>query len=178
MEKKINQVRFKELRSKGFSKGCLDYCYLDGIIIEKLPEEFQIFHSRLFECWIQKFSADSLKLSNCVVADYILRGLSMDEMKIMDGTMYRTLILGNTVGKMDFTGMSMRNSSMRDCAIEGLVMEDTALDGMYFFRTQPKYLRGEESMRVTLGGTTEAEVENHRRLVKEGIIPKEKTEKM
>lgn len=102
----------------------------------------------------------------------------MDEMKIMDGTMYRTLILGNTVGKMDFTGMSMRNSSMRDCAIEGLVMEDTALDGMYFFRTQPKYLRGEESMRVTLGGTTEAEVENHRRLVKEGIIPKEKTEKM
>lgn len=53
-KKKINQVRFEELRSKGFPKGCLDYCYLDGIIIEKLPEEFQISHSRLSECWIQK----------------------------------------------------------------------------------------------------------------------------
>ena len=60
-KKKINQVRFEELRSKGFPKGCLDHCYLDGIIIEKLPEEFQISHSRLSECWIQKFSADSLK---------------------------------------------------------------------------------------------------------------------
>ena len=129
-KKKINQVRFEELRSKGFPKGCLDHCYLDGIIIEKLPEEFQISHSRLSECWIQKFSADSLKLSNCVLADCILQGLSIDEMKIMDGT----LLSGNTVGKMDFTGMSMRHSSMRDCAIESLVMEDTALDGMYFFR--------------------------------------------
>ena len=61
-KKKINQVRFEELRSKGFPKGCLDHCYLDGIIIEKLPEEFQISHSRLSECWIQKFSADSLQI--------------------------------------------------------------------------------------------------------------------
>lgn len=29
-------------------------------------------------------------------------------------------------------------------------------------------------MRVTLGGATKEEVENYRRLVKEGIIPKEK----
>lgn len=173
-KKKINQVRFEELRSKGFPKGCLDQCYLDGIIIEKLPEEFQISHSRLSECWIQKFSADSLKLSNCVLADCILQGLSIDEMKIMDGTMDGTLLSGNTVGKMDFTGMSMRHSSMRDCAIESLVMEDTALDGMYFFRTQPKYLRGEESMRVTLGGATEEEVENYRRCVKGEIIPPKK----
>ncbi|MEE0684568.1 MAG: hypothetical protein UC703_09255 [Bacilli bacterium] len=78
------------------------------------------------------------------------------------------------MGKMDFTGMSMRHSSMRDCAIESLVMEDTALDGMYFFRTQPKYLRGEESMRVTLGGATEEEVENYRRCVKGEIIPPKK----
>ena len=91
----------------------------------------------------------------------------------MDGTMYGTLLSGNTVGKMDFTGMSMRHSSMRDCSIESLVMEDTALDGMYFFRTQPKYLRGEESMCMTLGGVVEEEVENYRRLVKVGIVPKD-----
>ena len=84
-KKKINQVRFEELRSKGFPKGCLDHCYLDGIIIEKLPEEFQISHSRLSECWIQKFSADSLKLSNCVLADCILQGLSIDEMNTAFG---------------------------------------------------------------------------------------------
>lgn len=97
------------------------------------------------------------------MADCILQGLNIDELKIMDGIMYGTLLSGNTVGKMDFTEMSMRHSSMRDCAIESLVMEDTALDGMCFFRTQPKYLRGEESMRVTLGGATEEKVEKYRR---------------
>ena len=51
-------------------------------------------------------------------------------------------------------------------------MEGTALNGMYFFRTQPKYLRGEKSMSVTLGGAAEEEVENYRRLVKVGIVPK------
>ena len=66
------------------------------------------------------------------------------------------------------------HSSMRDCSIESLVMEGTALNGMYFFRTQPKYLRGEKSMSVTLGGAAEEEVENYRRLVKVGIVPKEK----
>ena len=54
------------------------------------------------------------------------------------------------------------HSSMRDCSIESLVMEGTALNGMYFFRTQPKYLRGEKSMSVTLGGAAEEEVENYR----------------
>ncbi|MDB6458950.1 MULTISPECIES: hypothetical protein, partial [Blautia] len=40
-KKKINQVRFEELRSKGFPKGCLDHCYLDGIIIESKRLNFR-----------------------------------------------------------------------------------------------------------------------------------------
>ena len=76
--------------------------------------------------------------------------------------------------KLPSTAWILIHSSMRDCSIESLVMEGTALNSMYFFRTQPKYLRGEKSMSVTLGGAAEEEVENYRRLVKVGIVPKEK----
>lgn len=87
-KKKINQVRFEELRSKGFPKGCLDHCYLDGIIIEKLPEEFQISHSRLSECWIQKFSADSEY--SCAVTPQVRQ--TGNRLSGLAGTAYASLL--------------------------------------------------------------------------------------
>lgn len=66
----INQMRFEQMRIKGFQKGDLDDCYLDGIIIKDLPNNFKITDSRFLECRLQEMALDSLNMAS--VEKYVI----------------------------------------------------------------------------------------------------------
>lgn len=166
----LGQTTFESYRKEGFPEGCLDNVCLCGIKIEELPKDFQIRGTRIIQCNVQGVALHSLVLSGCIMGDCIVSGVQAETLDLKDATVYGTLFTTSQVGILDLRGTVMRKCSIRDCGIDAMHIGGAKLNGTYFYRMRPQVITGQESLDMSLGGATDEEVENYRRLVKSEIF--------
>ncbi len=174
MEKKqkiINQVRYETLARRGFPEECLSDAFVDGVVFTMLPENVEIKNTRFVECRFSNISVESLKFTDCVIADGIFMCIKADEVNMQGTTVYGTLLTDISIGKMDMERATFRKSSMRDGDIMELNLTDATLESMYFYRIKTSKIEGIELANMTMGGATNEEVENYRCQVKAALQP-------
>ena len=176
--KHINQTKYEELKLKGFPADCLSNSYLDGIIISGLPEKFKISESRFSTCWIQNNENQMLDLGGCVLSDCTVRLMKIEKLNLSDATIYGTLFTNLQVGELDLQNGVLRKSSIRDSSVGIINLDYSLLENTYFFRAHPEKILGGNSLTLTLGGGTEEEVNNYKRMVKRELNLKQKHDVM
>lgn len=166
----FGQTTYEKYQQQGFPKGCLNKVVLFGVNLEKLPENFAIQESRLYECRVKNQSLKRLDLRGCVMTDCIFDSLQIESLEIADTTIHGTIFLGNRFGRLNLSGAEINHSRMEDCEMDSLHMDGTVLNDTYFYRIEHRTVTGQETVKIVLTGATKEEAENYRQSVKEELL--------
>lgn len=108
----IGQTAYDKYQQRGFPEGCLSQVVLFGINLEKLPDNFSIQESRLYECRVKGMVLKHLDLSGCVITDCIFDSLQIEYLKAAGASVHRTVFFGNQFGRLDFSSANINHSSI------------------------------------------------------------------
>lgn len=166
----VGQTTYEKYRQRGFQEGCLDRVVLFGIKLEKLPKDFSIRESRLYECRMNGMALNKLNLGGCVITDCIFDSLQIKELNAAGTSVHGTVFFGDRFGSLDFRDAELNHSIIQDCDIDCLHMDRALLNGARFYRIKHQAVTGRETVRITPIGGTEEETENYRQKVKAAIF--------
>lgn len=168
--KPITQEEYDQIKEQGFKKGCLDYCDLEEVVLDSLPEYFAIRSSRLNGCQITG-KTDALAFQSCILAYTIFSQFHADRLKIEDCFAHHIRTKECSADKLSFRNSEINDSEIENCPVSIMDMTNTKLDKAYFYGTRPRQLIGSDSMSMTIGGGTYTEVKNYKQLIRETLTP-------
>lgn len=158
---------------KAFAQGATDFsnCYFEDVTFSGEAAEISFQNSIL---------------ANGCQFDYAhFKGASFDGASIycsiQDCDLSRSSFLHTTINghikRTDLSGCFFKDShinktSFADCILNRCIMYETALNSTYFVRCEAFGLQHMDTMRLTMGGATDREVENYIRQVTEALTPK------
>lgn len=158
---------------KAFAQGATDFsnCYFEDVT----------FSGEAAEISFQNF----ILANGCQFDHAHFKGASFDGASIycsiQDCDLSRSSFLHTTINghikRTDLSGCFFKDShinktSFADCILNRCIMYETALNSTYFVRCEAFGLQHMDTMRLTMGGATDREVENYIRQVTEALTPK------
>ena len=158
---------------KAFAQGATDFsnCYFEDVTFSGEAAEISF--------------QNSILANGCQFDHAHFKGASFDGASIycsiQDCDLSRSSFLHTTINghikRTDLSGCFFKDShinktSFADCILNRCIMYETALNSTYFVRCEAFGLQHMDTMRLTMGGATDREVENYIRQVTEALTPK------
>lgn len=158
---------------KAFAQGATDFsnCYFEDVTFSGEAAEISF--------------QNSILANGCQFDHAHFKGASFDGASIycsiQDCDLSRSSFLHTTISghikRTDLSGCFFKDShikktSFADCILNRCIMYETALNSTYFVRCEAFGLQHMDTMRLTMGGATDREVENYIRQVTEALTPK------
>ena len=158
---------------KAFAQGATDFsnCYFEDVTFSGEAAEISF--------------QNSILANGCQFDHAHFKGASFDGASIycsiQDCDLSRSSFLHTTINghikRTDLSGCFFKDShinktSFADCILNRCIMYETALKSTYFVRCEAFGLQHMDTMRLTMGGATDREVENYIRQVTEALTPK------
>ena len=158
---------------KAFAQGATDFsnCYFEDVTFSGEAAEISF--------------QNSILANGCQFDHAHFKGASFDGASIycsiQDCDLSRSSFLHTTINghikRTDLSGCFFKDShinktSFADCILNRCIMYETALNSTYFIRCEAFGLQHMDTMRLTMGGATDREVENYIRQVTEALTPK------
>ena len=157
---------------KAFAQGATDFsnCYFEDVTFSGEAAEISF--------------QNSILANGCQFDHAHFKGASFDGASIycsiQDCDLSRSSFLHTTINghikRTDLSGCFFKDShinktSFADCILNRCIMYETALNSTYFVRCEAFGLQHMDTMRLTMGGATDREVENYIRQVTEALTP-------
>lgn len=158
---------------KAFAQGATDFsnCYFEDVTFSGEAAEISF--------------QNSILANGCQFDHAHFKGASFDGASIycsiQDCDLSRSSFLHTTINghikRTDLSGCFFKDShinktSFADCILNRCIMYETALNSTYFVRCEAFGLQHMDTMRLTMGGAADREVENYIRQVTEALTPK------
>lgn len=158
---------------KAFAQGATDFsnCYFEDVTFSGEAAEISF--------------QNSILANGCQFDHAHFKGASFDGASIycsiQDCDLSRSSFLHTTINghikRTDLSGCFFKDShinktSFADCILNRCIMYETALNSTYFVRCEAFGLQHMDTMRLTMDGATDREVENYIRQVTEALTPK------
>lgn len=158
---------------KAFAQGATDFsnCYFEDVTFSGEAAEISF--------------QNSILANGCQFDHAHFKGASFDGASIycsiQDCDLSQSSFLHTTINghikRTDLSGCFFKDShinktSFADCILNRCIMYETALNSTYFVRCEAFGLQHMDTMRLTMGGATDREVENYIRQVTEALTPK------
>ena len=158
---------------KAFAQGATDFsnCYFEDVTFSGEAAEISFQNSIL---------ANGCQFDHAHFKGAYFDGASI-YCSIQDCDLSRSSFLHTTINghikRTDLSGCFFKDShinktSFADCILNRCIMYETALNSTYFVRCEAFGLQHMDTMRLTMGGATDREVENYIRQVTEALTPK------
>ncbi|MFR8463084.1 MAG: pentapeptide repeat-containing protein [Ruthenibacterium lactatiformans] len=157
---------------KAFAQGATDFsnCYFDGVTFNGEAAEISFQNSILTnDCLFDHahFKDAAFDGASVYCYDTGLRPLPI---------LFLHATISGHVERTDLSGCFFKDShinrtSFADCVLNRCIMYETALNSTYFVRCEAFGLQHMDTMRLTMGGATDREVENYIRQVTEALTP-------
>ena len=158
---------------KAFAQGATDFsnCYFEDVTFSGEAAEISF--------------QNSILANGCQFDHAHFKGASFDGASIycsiQDCDLSRSSFLHTTINghikRTDLSGAFSKTAistkqAFADCILNRCIMYETALNSTYFVRCEAFGLQHMDTMRLTMGGATDREVENYIRQVTEALTPK------
>ena len=158
---------------KAFAQGATDFsnCYFEDVTFSGEAAEISF--------------QNSILANGCQFDHAHFKGASFDGASIycsiQDCDLSRSSFLHTTINghikRTDLSGCFFKDShinktSFADCILNRCIMYETSLNSTHFVRCEAFGLQHMDTMRLTMGGATDREVENYIRQVTEALTPK------
>lgn len=145
-------------------------CYFSGISFTPQTGKFEgldFAGSRFMDCNFQG------NMGQCNFSNATLNGdfqaASLPGSTFNHATIYSTRIIACNMQDCTFAGASFRHVSINDTNLAGADLERAKMNSVYFRNAEVTGLKNTNTISITMGGATTAEVENHRLQIMEAL---------